>query len=371
METANTDQPEALPAEPVDPYSAFRNAQNKLMHDFLGGLGSMENHLIQHDRGWERKIEGLRVELQERDKEIIRLSTELSHRPAFPGWGFSLQDMGERPIDAPAIEGAQQAHDPAEQTGHDGHLTRELQAAGEHIARLEADLASERANVTRLESELATEKDSTERLERDNRRLEEKIEDDQREVLSQGAARQAEAAEAAHLLAVANDDRARLAEEVAQLTEKVSEEQGLRGDAEAKAAQAAEAADAEKGRVKALQDELDALRDAPTPPPAEVDVAAVRAEADEEAKIRMATIVAAIEEANPGISLHHALELFAAAWEAPRTEPDSGTGQEVQGPEQPASPEAADLFDFTLPPPSEDDEIPYVPHAEAVGAQSQ
>lgn len=393
METATPDQQPA--AEPPHPYDKFRHARDGLMRDFLTGLGNIETELIQHDRACERKLEAAQWKNNELAKEIVRLTTELEHRPMQVNWDgirTHLEDLGEHRV----IEGAVVPDENAEEVAR-------LQGL---LADQEGTLAAAEAEKARLAGELATEKENAAKLERDNSRLEEKIEHDRREWAAQESKRQEEAesasGETAGALAAAQGEVARLQGEVSELNGKLAEANGRAEQAEAKASQAAtdleeanrragkalgdlatangradqaatdleeanrRAAKAEEdlvaanGRAEQAEADLAAERDKPAPPPAEVDVAAVRAKADETAKDRVATIIMAIEEDNPGISLNNSLELFATAWAAPRVE-EPEPGQEGDAP--------ADLFDFTLPPPAENEDIPYLPTAPAAADQ--
>lgn len=366
METATTDQQPA--AEPPRPYDKFRVARDGLMRDFLDGLGNIETYLIEHDRAWERKLEAAKRDNSEQAKDIIRLTAELAHRPPAAITWNALQDLGENHnvlegtiVPDQGEEIAALRRELADQAEAHARDLAEIQGSA---AGLEGELAAERETVAQLRQELATEKDNSARLERDYRILEEKVEHDHQEWTSQESARQGEvsqaAEEASRLLAEARADVARLNGEVSELNGKVSEEQELRSQAEASAARAAEDTEAEKRRADGIQEELELERNKPTPPPAEVDVAAVKALADEEAKDRVAKIVLAIEEDNPGISLNSSLEMFATAWAAPPVEEPAGGEDESAAP--------GDLFDFTLPPPDEDEEIPYVPNEAAVAA---
>lgn len=368
METQN--HAKQVAAEPPHPYDAFRGARNNLMHSFLSGLGDLETQLIAHDRGNERKLETVRAENLEQAKEIIRLSAELAHRPLPAGW--ILQDLGEQPaIDAATVqEGSRESiteirRELADKQATTERIEGELAAERAVTARLEGELSNEQGSVRRLTAELAEEKKATAKLERDYRTLEEKIDDDQRNAAGQEASRQERDSELALRLVEADENAARLSRELAEATGKVSE-------AEVSLSEAKEARDAEKGRADAAQGELEQLKAEPAPEPAEVDVQAARAAAADEAKDRVATIIVAIETDNPGIRLNDALELFAAAWAAPVVQeaPYDPSPQLAGGSEDGDQEEAvtADLFDFTLPPPNEDADIPYVPNAAAVGS---
>jgi chromosome segregation ATPase len=302
----------------------------------------------------ERKLETASRINTDQANEIIRLQAELKHRPIPVSWNVideHVHDLGEQR----AIEGEIVPDTSAE----------EIATLKRQLAERDGQLAAAEAEKTRLAGDLTAEKELTSRLERDNRALEEKVEEDRRDWAAQEAKRQQDAEQAgqdsARELSEAQADVARLTGELAELNGKLTEANEFRSQAEAKAARAAEDLSAEKRRADQAEEDLAAERDKPAPPPAAVDVAAVRATADEEAKDRVATIIMSIEEDNPGISLNDSLDLFATAWAAPRVE-EPEPGQDGDAP--------ADLFDFTLPPPAENEEIPYVPSATAAAAEN-